>query len=311
MSRYPWSLFSAGRMGSVVALGVVALSVLLPHPSVAQTAGSAYVTARVTGNLTLPCAQSALAPVVSVACQNTSIGNNYGVGSAFADANNAQRSAYAFGLLMNTSPEGTLFQAAARATATQSSELFITGTPGLGDLLALHFRATTSLTGMGGYALEPSGVFGYGEWSLNAFGGQSQSTLVHRIAPGGIDIGFLPAAPGTGVGHPWADGLGYDLFLPLVAGSTYAYSWQVSGGGIIFQEPNGAMVGGSISATLEGIDAVSQSGAYISSATFDGQTGFGSLNLTTTAPEPQASGLLLLGFVLVGVAVRMTNRTSA
>lgn len=90
---------------------------------------------------------------------------------------------------------------------------------------------------------------------------------------------------------------GFDLFLPFSSGGTFSYLFatQVLGG--LDNSVPGTTLNASITTQLAGIDALTAQGGYIASAAFDPTTGLGTINLTSTVPEPSSMALLATGLV--------------
>jgi hypothetical protein len=280
----------AGVWLAGVAVGGVALA---PSSAVAQyTIPSSYVANHsVSGP---PCDRSnSPGPAASASCTDWHVAG--GTGTATAFSNYLVRIAGATADLTQTGGQGSL-DADAKGDSPQSSEVTVTGTPRPGDQLVfhfLHFLGVESLGGSGGDA----DAYAFWELYLNI---DADFAHVDRHAFANGTQGPLEL-----VNARQTSG-GFDLFVSFPSGSLLRYSFGVRAEARVVDQPEGAAVGGAIAMRLDGVDAETAQGGYISSAVFDAETGLGSIDVPvqSTVPEPDVVALLGTGLAALLPLVR-------
>src|SRR5665213_173543 len=193
-----------------------------------------------------------------------------GTASATTSSSNAGRTASAQGTVNQTGTQGQTF-ANGHSFSTQYSQLAVTGTPSPTDNLVFHFLTTQSETG------DVNSNNGYGFWNLTVAGGTDNPVFAQQTAGSSL---LSSGATQT------SQGFDFTMLLTPTSG-LFQYNFTVDAYGYITGHASGNTTQtGSISAMLAGIDVVDGSGAPISSATFDPQTGFGTINAAPDAGPP-------------------------
>lgn len=284
-------------------LTCVAGSCLVATGSRAQTSGSqAYIYDKYTG--TYPCNQSPPDAVGanSANCSSTAITG--GTASASATSSNSARTMSAQASLTGNAVNGG---AGALASALQYNVINITGAAFPNEQLVFHFLTSQSTIGIGGnydrtsalwylYLQSATGSdvdyayqFGFGDGTQTPITSCS-TQLFNRCS-------YNVAGTASG----------FDMTLPLTSGNTFGYYLATQASAVVPDTlPAGATLGSSIVAQLQGVDAVNES-TYISSASFDPETGLGTIDLTTV-PEPSTIVLLSTGLVGLVSIVRYRGR---
>jgi hypothetical protein len=287
----------AGVWLAGVAVGGVALA---PSSAAAQyTIPSSYVANHsVSGP---PCDRSnSPGPAASASCTDWHVAG--GTGTATAFSNYLVRIAGATVDLTQTGGQGSL-DADAKGDSPQSSEVTVTGTPRPGDQLVfhfLHFLGVESLGGSGGDA------DAYAFWQLSLSGGGDQAYAQRK--------GFADGTQGPlELSNARQTSDGFDLFVSFPSRSLFKYSFEVMAGARVVGQPEGTAVGGAIAMRLDGVDAETAQGGYISSAVFDPATGLGRIDVPvqSTVPEPDAVALLGTGLAALLPLVRRRRRPLA
>lgn len=292
------------RIGAAVGIGVgilvgVVSVALAPRTAVAQAAGTSTSFAQVSNNTSGRCVVTGGAPSpVSTATCGTTTGGDL-TGSSRAASSNATRTVSATAALTETGREGA---GNAEGNAFQYSSLAVTGTPGAGDQLIFHFLTSQSVYSSGG------DVNAFGQWQLylqrTVFSDGRARALFTDYADGTQGMDPLNSIQTAG---------GFDLTLPFTpAGNLFGYFFQANATGLFNGfEPIDATGGASLTAMLAGVDAVGSNGHYISSASFDGATGLGSIRAYTesTVPEPDSVALLGTGLLCFLPTLVKSRRT--
>jgi len=286
--RHPGRLaYGAPALLALLALlALAAGTVLAPATARAQTAGQSISAAKVYDPSTglYACLHTSLpASVTTASCPASSVIG--GMGSTSAASSNASRTASGSGTFAMTGSGNDV----SVGYSDQYSTLTVTGTPSAGDSLLFHFLTTQSATGSGG----TSASGGYGFWQLfvqDATGAASAGANQYGYLDGTQSPLYLGDATRTSTG--------FDLTLPFTPGSTFDYLFEVRGEG--YSMMPGTTASGSITAHLQGIDARTANGVFISSASFDAQ-GFGTISAVPTTTTPEPGTLVLLGTGLGGL----------
>ncbi len=283
VARYCVVRLGLGRLA--FALGTLASAMLVPAIAGAQAGTSSSYGGLY--NVASICSQSSgPAPTTSETCGPSPVGVGL-LGYESSNSSNASRTASAMGSMTATDGAASVNNAVAQSYSGQRSALTVTGTPQTGDQLVFHFLTSQSAIGSGGSGLSSSG---YWQLFLQGSGGSSANAYQYGFANGTQSSVVLSNARQTAAG--------FDFFLPFTSGGTFSYFFQpVADGAIRSSQPAGTTVSGSITAQLQGVDALTAQGGYISSAFFDPQTGLGSIGAQTTVPEPSSTVLLATGLV--------------
>ncbi len=279
----------------MLVVAVMSAVVCPDHIAAQQAPGASIVVSEIgdASTYTTSCVQQGAPGANSSAtCNSTTAGGL--AGSARSSSDNALRTVSGAAVMTNSGAQGSTGEPYAMGYGWQYSALTVTGTPAPNDKLVFRFLTNQWVSGFGGTGDAAGG------WELlvdNATSGDAEAYQTSD-ADGTTGAVTLVNAQQT-IG-------GVDLFLPFTSGGTFEYSFGATGSAVFNRnqsQPPGATVNGSLTATLQRVDAITGDGEYISSAVFDSQTRLGTIDVTT-APEPSSLALIAIGLIGVTPCIR-------
>lgn len=285
----------ARRWTKLLHVGVALIGVPIHHQLAAQTAVSQAFVDRVVNHAFSCFNATAIVPgPTAVSCGP--VASDGHIGSASTTSDNTTRTITATSTLQQSG--SVEFPTEAVARSTQQSQLFVAGTPGVGDQLVFHFLTAESLAGSGGFSLHNDA-----HWELvvyNEFGGAQAYVDQATNTDGTLTPLLLSSAAAT------QDG--FDLTLPFTNfyNNQFEFAFKVTADTYQDRGMVGDVLSSAMTARLEGVDAVTAAGVDYASSTFNSATGTGSIDLTTT-PEPTTTVLFGTGLLALAPIVRRTR----